>query len=124
MTIAPGRVVLGLKGVLYYSQVVALSFGSASMPSDYFARSMAPKTMAGLNAWVLALLACASCQPVEQGFWTKPGMTEPGASPEYRRDSLECAREGNEQVTEDTAPAGHTISKEPSTHKIFIRLLS
>ena len=79
------------------------------MPSDYFARSMAPKTMAGLNAWVLALLACASCQPVEQGFWTKPGMTEPGASPEYRRDSLECAREGIEQVTEDTAPAGHTI---------------
>lgn len=109
MTLAPDTVVLALKGGLY-SQVVAISLADqVSMPSPSSATSVAPKTMRALNALMLALLVCASCQPVEQGFWTKPGMTDPGVSPEYRRDSLECAREGIEQVTEDKAPAGDTI---------------
>lgn len=60
-------------------------------------------------ALVVAALVSASCQPVEQGFWARPGMSQSQFSAEYRHDSQECVSEGIERVTVDRAPEGDPI---------------
>ncbi|MDP9132096.1 MAG: hypothetical protein M3M98_03040, partial [Nitrospirota bacterium] len=61
-------------------------------------------------ALVVATLVWTSCQPVEQGFWAKPGRPQSQFSAEYRHDSRECVREGTERVvTVDNTPEGDTI---------------
>jgi len=80
--------------------------------SSAFVMTIAPGNLGARSAGialVVAPLVWASCQPVEQGFWAKPGMSQSQFSAEYRRDSQECVREGIERVTVDRAPEGDTI---------------
>jgi hypothetical protein len=57
----------------------------------------------------LALLGTA-CQQVEQGYWTKPGMSQTQFNTEYRRDFRECAHQGFGSGTiNDTGPESDTI---------------
>ena len=66
-------------------------------------------------ALLLVALPAASCHPLEQGYWMKPGFTQTLQSAEYRRDSLECASQGVEQVSTNRTPSGDTIvSRHPS----------
>ena len=82
------------------------------------ARSVAPATPGTLRALIALLLAAflaASCQPLEQGYWMKPGLTQISQDAEYRRDSVECARQGVEQVSTNQTPRGDTIvARHPS----------
>lgn len=90
--------------------------------STLSARNMTPEnagaSRAAMAVMVLALVS-ASCRPLEQGYWTKPGMSETPQSAEYRRDSEECARQGDEQVTMNKTPKGDTIvARHPSSSDI------
>ena len=58
---------------------------------------------------VITLLLSTSCQPLEQGYWAKPGLSQTEVSKEYGRDSEACARQGVEQFTLNTTPEGETI---------------
>jgi hypothetical protein len=62
-----------------------------------------------------AALVATSCQSLEQGYWTRPGMSEAPQSAEYRQDSEECARQGVEQVAMNRTFEGDTIVVKPST---------
>jgi hypothetical protein len=64
---------------------------------------------------IVAALESVSCQPLEQGYWTKPGMSEAPQSAEYQKDSEECARQGVEQVAMNRTFEGDTIVAKPST---------
>ena len=71
--------------------------------------------MRGVIAFLLAALHAASCQPLEQGYWMKPGLTETSQDADYRRDSGECASQGLEQVSMNQTPGGDTIvARHPS----------
>lgn len=89
----------------------------SSMSSDCSASVMVRGNVGASSAVievVIAALVCASCQPVEQGFWTKPGMSQPPVSTEYRRDSQECAREGIQQVTVGKPSEDVILTRHPS----------
>jgi hypothetical protein len=76
---------------------------------------MTPGTWRTVFASLLAALLAASCQPLEQGYWVKPGLTETSQVAEYRRDSLECVSQGVEQVSMAQTPHGDTIvARHPS----------
>lgn len=71
-----------------------------------------PRARIGL---LLAALLTASCQPLEQGYWMKPGLTETSRDAQYRRDSGECVSQGAEQVSMHQTSQGDTIvSRHPS----------
>ena len=82
------------------------------------ARSVAqatPGTLRALIALLLAALLAASCQPLEQGYWMKPGLTVTSQDSEYRRDSGECASQSVEQASMNQTPQGDTIlARHPS----------
>ena len=74
-----------------------------------------PGTLRALIAFLPAALLAASCQPLEQGYWMKLGLTETSQDAEYRRDSGECASQGVEQVSMNQTPQGDTIvARHPS----------
>ena len=55
-------------------------------------------------------LSGTACQQVEQGYWTKPGMSQIQFNTEYRRDFRECARPGfGSGPINDTGPESDTI---------------
>lgn len=58
----------------------------------------------------------AACQGVEQGYWTKQGVSQAQFTADYRRDFQECVREGMKQgPINDGAPETDTIrAKHPS----------
>lgn len=52
----------------------------------------------------------AGCQQVEQGYWTKQGMSQSRFNAEYHRDFRECAQHGLQQgLINDGAPETDTI---------------
>ena len=61
------------------------------------------RLMAGL------VLLGTGCQHVEQGYWTKPGMSQMQFNAEYRRDFQECAHQGIGGPVNDTGPESDTI---------------
>ena len=80
------------------------------------ARKVTPKkyrALRGAMAILVAVLVPASCRPLEQGYWTKPGMSDAAQSAEYRQDSEECARQGVEQVAMSRTSQGDTIVAAP-----------
>ncbi len=87
------------------SQVPSMSF-------RFFAAVRTPKRLDCRPvdvALVLATLICASCQPVEQGFWAKPGVVGPEATIESDADSRQCARLGAEQATTERVSGDGTV---------------
>jgi hypothetical protein len=57
-----------------------------------------------------AVILCAACQGVEQGYWTKQGVSQAQFTADYRRDFQECVREGMQQgLINDGAPESDTI---------------
>lgn len=74
-----------------------------------------PDTLRALIGSLFTALLVASCQPLEQGFWMKQGVTETLRDAQYRRDSGECASQGVEQVSMNQTPQGDTIvTRHPS----------
>lgn len=60
--------------------------------------------MAGLT------LLGGGCQQVEQGYWTKPGMSQTQFNAEYRRDFRDCAQQGfGGSPINDTGPESDMI---------------
>ena len=83
---------------------------------SYSARKMTTKkyrALRGAMVLLVAVLVAASCRPLEQGYWTKPGMSDAAQSAEYRQDSEECARQGVEQVAMSRTSQGDTIVAAP-----------
>ena len=72
------------------------------------------RTSRAVIALMLPILVATSCQPLEQGYWKKPGQSEAAQSAEYRQDSEECARQGVEQVAMNKTFEGDTIVVKPS----------
>lgn len=59
---------------------------------------------------MLSLATLAGCQNVEQGYWTKQGMSQAQFNTDYRRDFQACAREGMRQgAVADGTPDSDTI---------------
>jgi hypothetical protein len=61
---------------------------------------------------VMAVLVIfgTACQQVEQGYWTKTGMSQSQFNAEYRRDFRKCAQQGlQEGPMNDGAPESDTI---------------
>jgi hypothetical protein len=75
----------------------------------------APGTLRALIGLLFAAPLVASCQPLEQGYWMKSGLTETSGDAQYRRDSGECAIQGVEQVSMNQTSQGDTIvARHPS----------
>lgn len=59
---------------------------------------------------ILSIAALTGCQRVEQGYWTKQGVSQEQFNIDYRRDFRECAREGLRQgAPADETPENDTI---------------
>jgi hypothetical protein len=59
---------------------------------------------------ILSVAVLAGCQRVEQGYWTKQGLSQAQFNTDYRRDFRECAREGMRQgAIADGTPESDTI---------------
>jgi hypothetical protein len=59
---------------------------------------------------ILIIAVLAGCQRVEQGYWTKQGLSQAQFNADYRRDFQECAREGMRQgAIADGTPESDTI---------------
>ena len=71
-----------------------------------------------MMASMVAALTAMSCQPLEQGYWTKPGISDASQTAQYRQDSEDCARQGIEQVAMNRTFEGDTIVAKPSTSAI------
>ena len=84
-------------------------------------RNSAVKSMQSLapayHVMMSAIILCAACQGVEQGYWTKQGVSQAQFTADYRRDFQACVREGMEHgLINDGAPETDTIrATHPST---------
>src|SRR5690349_10682495 len=59
---------------------------------------------------ILIAAELLGCQQVEQGYWTKQGLSQAQFNADYRRDFQECAREGmHGGALADGAPESDTI---------------